>query len=100
MSLNSYKIVPIEDEHTEHKDEFMQSALSRVQDEYEGWIKYKKMYDHHHHERYRIASKQEFGHLLMAIEDFFHEITKHAPDIEEAAEFNKMISGFSMKGVA
>lgn len=36
MSLNSYKIVPIEDEHTEHKDEFMQSALSRVQDEYTG----------------------------------------------------------------
>ena len=95
-----YKIVPVEDEEHEHKDDFVNSALCRVKDEYEGWLEYKKMYKEHHHDRYRIASKQEFGHLLMAIEDFFHEITKHSPDMEEATEFNKMISGFSMKGVA
>ena len=94
-----YKIVPVEEEH-EHKDDFMNSALCRVKDEYEGWNKYKHLYKEHHHDRYRIASKQEFGHLLMAIEDFFHEIAKHAPDTEEATEFNKMISGFTMKGVA
>mgnify|MGYP003397949350 CR=1 FL=1 len=92
----NYKIVPVEDEEHEYKDEFMKSALCRVKDEYEGWIKYKKLYKEHHHDRYRIASKQEFGHLLMAIEDF----TKHGPDMEEATEFNNMISGFSMKGVA
>lgn len=95
-----YKIVPVEDEEHEHKDNFINSALCRVKDEYEGWLEYKKMYKEHRHDRYRIASKQEFGHLLMAIEDFFHEIMKHAPDMEEATEFNKMISGFSMKGVA
>ena len=95
-----YKIVPVEDEEHGHKDDFINSALCRVKDEYEGWLEYKKMYKEHRHDRYRIASKQEFGHLLMAIEDFFHEIMKHAPDMEEATEFNKMISGFSMKGVA
>lgn len=100
MDLSNYKIVPMEHEEHHKEDDFLHNALCRVKDEYEGWLEYKQMYKHHHHDRYRVASKQEFGHLLMAIEDFFHEIAKHAPDTEEAMEFNKMISGFSMKGAA
>lgn len=57
------------------------------------------MYKEHNQERYRIASKQEFGHLIMAVEDFLHEIQKHAPDAEEAAEFNKMLTAFTMRGI-
>ena len=43
--------------------------------------------------------QQEFGHLLMAIEDFIHCIQKHQPDAEEAQEFNKMMSSISMAGI-
>lgn len=100
MELSSYKIVPMDAHEEKHEvDEFMTDPLARVKDEYEGWIKYRKMHKDTGEERFRIASQQEFGHLLMAIEDFIHCIQKHHPDAEEAAEFNKMMSTISMVGI-
>lgn len=98
MELSSYKIVPMDEPHTVEK-EFVDNPLERVKDEYEGWCEYRKMHKKTNEERYRIASQQEFGHLLMAIEDFFHCIQEHHPDKEEAVEFNKMISTVSMVGI-
>lgn len=99
MELSSYKIVPIEEQEEHKEKDFMEDPLTRVEDEFEGWLEYRKMHKETNQDRYRIASQQEFGHLLMAIEDFFSCIQRHQPDAEEAAEFNKMIAQFSMKGI-
>lgn len=85
----TYKIVPVEDHQEE--DKFLDSPIDRVEEEFTGWCDYKKMFKNTGQERYRVASKQEFGHLLMAIEDLFDEIMKHGPDEEELREFNRMI---------
>lgn len=100
MELSSYKIVPMEETmKSEEKEDFVHDPLARVEDEYEGWLNYRKMFKETGEERFRIASQQEFGHLLMAIEDFIHCIQKHQPDAEEASEFNKMMSTISMVGI-
>lgn len=85
-----YKIVPA-DEHQE-EDKFLNNPIDRVEEEFAGWCDYRKLFHATNQERYRTASKQEFGHLLMAIEDFFDEIMKQDPDAEELREFNRMIS--------
>ena len=92
-------MVPMEMDEAPEKEDFIHDPLARVEDEFDGWCNYKKMYKEHNQERYRIASKQEFGHLIMAVEDFLHEIQKHAPGAEEAAEFNKMLTAFTMRGI-
>lgn len=97
--FSAFKMVPMEMDEATEKEDFIHDPLARVEDEFDGWCNYKKMYKEHNQERYRIASKQEFGHLIMAVEDFLHEIQKHAPDAEEAAEFNKMLTAFTLRGI-
>lgn len=97
MTSAVYKMVPMEEE--DKKESFTSCPLERVKEEFDGWRNYKDLYGEHKEERYRIASKQEFGHLIMAVEDFLHDIQSYLPDSEEAAEFNKMLSAFNMRGV-
>lgn len=89
--LTTYKMIPVE-EQDKDDNEFLYSPLARVEEEFEGWCDYRKLYKETNQERYKVASKQEFGHLLMAIEDFFEEITKHEPDAEEKRELLRMMA--------
>lgn len=90
--LTTYKMIPVEEHENKEDNSFLYSPLARVEEEFEGWCDYKKLFKETNQERYRIASKQEFGHLLMAIEDFFEEITKHEPDAEEQRELHRMMA--------
>lgn len=91
------RVVPTNESPKEDKAEL--SSLDRVKDEFDGWVMYKKMYEQDKSEqRYKIASQQEFGHLLMAIEDFTDEIKKHKPDEIEVEEFNRFIEHLRLRG--
>lgn len=101
MSESSFEIrvVPTSESTPEKEDKMETNPLDRVQDEFDGWVMYKKMYDKDKTEqRYKIASQQEFGHLLMAIEDFVDEIKKHQPDVIEVEEFNRFIEHLRLRG--
>lgn len=90
--LTTYKMIPVEEHENMDDNKFLYSPLARVEEEFEGWCDYRKLFKETGQERYKIASKQEFGHLLMAIEDFFQEITEHEPDTEEQREFHRMMT--------
>lgn len=100
MSENSFeiKVIPTSDSSKHKEDEMKTNPLDRVQDEFDGWVMYKEMYEKDKTEqRYKIASQQEFGHLLMALEDFTDEIKKHKPDAIEIEEFNRFIEHLRLR---
>lgn len=64
------------------------AAIDRVKDELVGFMEYKQLNRHNAHERYAMASKQEFQHMLLALDDFFTAVT---PELtaDEHAEMTK-----------
>nr|DAQ89831.1 MAG TPA: hypothetical protein [Caudoviricetes sp.] len=99
MGADSFeiKVVPSV---SKEEQEMMTKPLDRLKDEFDGWVMYKTMYKNDTTEqRYRIASQQEFGHLLMALEDFVDCIQDHKPDEIEVEEFKRFIEHLSLKAV-
>ena len=60
-------------------------AVERLKDECKGWLKYKKMGD-----KYAIPAKQEFEHMLLALDDTFSRIKKQNLTDHEKAEMKKL----------
>ena len=91
-----YKLVEMEEVMEESKKDNEEMSYERIEDEYKGWMMYKSMYEKTGEHRYEIASSQEFGHLLIALEDFFACIKKHNPTAMEIQEFNKAKESFRL----
>lgn len=64
------------------------AAIDRVKDELAGFMEYKQLNKQSTHERYAMASKQEFQHMLLALDDFFTAIMPEL-NTEEHAELVK-----------
>ena len=60
------------------------AALDRVKDELAGFMEYKHLNKHSAQERYAMASKQEFQHMLLALDDFFTAVTPELTTDEHA----------------
>lgn len=65
--------------------------MERIEDELEGFLKYKHMSEKH--ERYKIPSMQEFQHMLLAWDDFFSELCPMLTT-EEELELRKFLKSW------
>lgn len=74
--------------HMEEKEECpVMEAWHRLGDEIGGWKEYRQLETKG--EKYATASKQEFMHALMALDDLLHELYK-AANTEERDEMLKL----------
>lgn len=69
--------------------------IERIEDELEGWLGYRDLAKKD--PRYKHVSKQEFGHMLLAIQDllqYIYEETRENPEErQELYNFIHMIKG-------
>lgn len=79
--------------HKEHYCHKAKEALHRIEEEFHGWGEYHELRKHNSEEseKYSIAAHQEFGHLLMAADDFFTHMLGIL-DETERAEMLKWVS--------
>lgn len=67
-----------------------EEAAERVADECEGWLKYKHL-SKYNAEKYAVPAKQEFGHMLLALNDLFSRVRKESLTSEEKAELKRLV---------
>lgn len=62
-------------------------ALDRLMDEWDGYMEYRQMAEASGDVRYKMASGDEFRHMLIALMDVMLAAKKHAMSDPERAEF-------------
>lgn len=72
-------------------------TIDRVKDELEGFLKYKHM-SKDGHTRYNLPSMQEFQHMLLAMDDFFTQLSSQlTPDEhQELLKFYKSLNSTTL----
>lgn len=95
MAMLKPLIKQLREPENEYANEKGFDDIERIEDELEGWLGYRDLAKKD--SRYKHVSRQEFGHMLLAIQDLLHYIyeeTRECPEErQELYNFIHMIKG-------